>query len=100
MNYQARKERIAQMIHESETEEQHQNHTHGELIPVTVDGKEHKVPEGTYVVSDFKKLVGVDPSKALDEVIHGEFRPLDDTSKITIERHLTFVSHVRTGSSS
>ena len=69
-------------------------------VSVSVDGVEQHVPAGTYVVSDFKRLVGVDPNKELDEVIHGEFKPLDDNAKITIEKHEKFVSHVRTGRSS
>jgi hypothetical protein len=70
------------------------------FVTVTVDGVEKKVPEGTYVVSAFKKLVGVDASRELDEVVHGEFKPLDDNASIEIEHHEKFVSHVRTGSSS
>jgi hypothetical protein len=69
-------------------------------VSVSVDGVERHVPAGTYLVSDFKRLVGVDPSKELDQIIHGEFKPLDDNAKITIEQHEKFVSHVRTGRSS
>ncbi len=71
-----------------------------ELVTVTVDGVEKRVPRGTYIVSAFKKLVGVDASRELDEVVHGEFKPLDDNATIEIEHHEKFVSHVRTGSSS
>lgn len=71
-----------------------------ELITVTVDGLEKRVPRGTYIVSEFKRLVGVDASRELDEVVHGEFVPLNDNASIAIEHHEKFVSHVRTGSSS
>jgi len=70
------------------------------LITVTVDGVEKRVPEGTYIVSVFKQLVGVDSSRELDEVVHGEFKPLADNASIEIKQHEKFVSHVRTGSSS
>lgn len=70
------------------------------LVTVTVDGVEKRVPEGTYVVAAFKQLVGVDSSRELDEVVHGEFKPLDDSASIEIKQHEKFVSHVRTGSSS
>lgn len=70
------------------------------LVTVTVDGVEKRVPEGTYIVSAFKQLVGVDSSRELDEVIHGEFKPLADDASIEIKQHEKFVSHVRTGSSS
>ncbi len=69
-------------------------------VSVTVDGVEKRVPRGTYIVSVFKQLVGVDASHELDEVVDGEFKPLDDNASITIEHHEKFVSHVRTGSSS
>jgi hypothetical protein len=69
-------------------------------ISVSVDGVDKHVPAGTYLVSDFKRLIGVDPSKELDEIIHGEFKPLDDNAKIIIEKHEKFVSHVKTGRSS
>lgn len=71
-----------------------------DLVTVTVDGIEQRVPRGTYIVSAFKQLVGVDASRELDEVVHGEFVPLNDNASIEIEHHEKFVSHVRTGSSS
>jgi hypothetical protein len=71
-----------------------------EVVTVSVDGVERKVASGTYIVSVFKQLVGVDSSRELDEVVHGDFTPLDDNASITIEKHEKFVSHVRTGSSS
>ncbi len=78
-----------------------QGHAHEpETVTVTVDGVEKRVPRGTYIVSAFKQLVGVDASRELDEVVHGEFKPLDDNATIEIEHHEKFVSHVRTGSSS
>jgi len=87
-------------MQETENQERGAVSSHPTQVPVSVDGREIKVPAGTYTVSDFKSLVGVDASKELDEVIHGEFKPLDDNDKITIEKHEKFVSHVRTGRSS
>jgi hypothetical protein len=77
-----------------------QDHVHPETVTVTVDGKIHQVPEGTYVVSEFKKLVGVDASKELDEVVHGELKPLNDNQKIHIKGGEIFISHARQGGSS
>jgi hypothetical protein len=71
-----------------------------ELAKVTVDGHLHEVPRGEYVVSEFKKLVGVDAARELDEVVHGELKPLDDNARIEIKGGEVFVSHVRTGGSS
>jgi len=76
------------------------DHHHKKEVVVTVDGKTHHVPEGIYVVSEFKKLVGVDPSKELDEVVHGELKPLDDNQKIDIKGGEVFISHARQGGSS
>jgi hypothetical protein len=36
----------------------------------------------------------------LDEVVHGEFKALDDNSHIDVKGGEIFVSHVRTGGSS
>lgn len=76
------------------------HHHHRKQVTVTVDGKRHNVLEGTYVVSEFKKLVGVDPSKELDEVVHGELRPLDDNQPIDVKGGEVFISHARQGGSS
>jgi hypothetical protein len=74
-------------------------HHHKKEVGVTVDGTSHRVPEGTYVVSAFKKVVGVDPSKELDEVVHGELKPLDDNQEIHIKGGEVFISHARQGGS-
>ena len=73
---------------------------HIQEVAVIVDGVEQKVPKGTYLVSQFKALVGVDAAKELDEVVHGQLKPLDDNAEIVIKGGEKFVSHVRTGGSS
>jgi hypothetical protein len=75
-------------------------HNHKKEVTVTVDNHPHKVPEGEYLVSAFKNKVGVDPSKELDEVVHGELKPLDDNQKIHIRGGEVFISHARQGGSS
>jgi len=77
-------------------EEKHVKHE----VTVKVDGHAKHVPPGTYVVSEFKVLVGVDPSRALDEVLDGRLKPLRDDQQITIKGGEVFVSHVRHGGSS
>jgi len=69
-------------------------------VRVTVDGKPHEVRPGTYVVSEFKKEVRVDPSLELDQVINGQFIPLDNNATIEIKGDEVFVSHVPQGGSS
>jgi hypothetical protein len=78
---------------------EHGHHQKEEVV-VTVDGRAHHLPEGTYVVSEFKRLVGVPPSKELDEVVRGELKPLDDNQTIHIKGGEVFVSHARQGGSS
>jgi len=70
------------------------------IVTVTVDSKPHQVPRGEYIVSEFKKLVGVAPERALDEVVGNHFKPRDDNDRIHIHGGEVFVSHVRTGGSS
>ena len=88
---------------QTQSGEAHGHHEEGHghhLVTVTVDGKTHEVRAGEYVVSAFKKLVGVDAARELDEVVHGELKPLDDDAHIEIKGKEVFVSHVRTGGSS
>ena len=85
----------------SEVKAPHPVHAgHDHEVTVIVDGVKKEVPKGTYLVSEFKALVGIDPAKELDEVVHGQLKPLDDNARITIKGHEQFVSHVRTGGSS
>jgi hypothetical protein len=72
----------------------------GKLVTVTVDTKPHTVRKGRYIVSEFKRLVGVDPSYQLDEVVNGQFVELKDTDKVSIKGQEVFVSHVRGGAAS
>lgn len=70
-------------------------------VEVSVDGVVHRVVAGSYVVADFKKLVGVDAAKELEQVVEGRLIPLADDATILIEKGSNrFVSHVRRGGSS
>jgi hypothetical protein len=72
----------------------------GPNVTVTVDTHVRTVRRGSWSVAEFKKEVGVDASRALDEVFAGEFRPLADDGRITIKGGEIFVSHARQGASS
>jgi hypothetical protein len=76
------------------------DHKKGKLVTVTVDTKPHTVRKGRYLVNDFKRLVGVDPTYQLDEVVNGQFVELKDTEKMSIKGGEIFVSHVRGGAAS
>jgi len=69
-------------------------------VTVTIDGVRKEIRRGTYIVAELKGALDVDPSRALDQVINGEFKPLDDTQRVTIQGGEVFVSHVRQGGSS
>lgn len=70
------------------------------LVQVTVDGKPKTIQAGTYTVAELKRVLGVDPSRVLDEVICGEFKELPDNGAVHIKGGEVFVSHVRQGQSS
>ncbi len=78
----------------------HEHPEHGPIVEVTVDGALKSVHRGHWVVSEFKQEVGVDPAKALDELVGGELKPLQDTDKLVIKGGEVFVSHARDGASS
>lgn len=70
------------------------------LVQVTIDGKHKTIQAGTYPVAELKQVLGVDPSRVLDEVIGGEFKELPDNGTVHIKGGEIFVSHVRQGQSS
>lgn len=73
---------------------------HGHIITVTIDTVPKQIRQGRYLVSELKTLIAVAAELELDEVVDGEFKPLDDTSHINVKDHDVFVSHVRRGGAS
>jgi hypothetical protein len=78
----------------------HPEDEHVKKVVVTVDNKPRKVRPGTYLVSEFKRLVGVRPDYDLEEIINGQLTPLADDKKLQIKGGEIFVSHARQGGSS
>ncbi len=76
------------------------NQGQGHLITVTVDSVPKQIRQGRYPVSELKVLFGVAPELELDEVVDGEFRPLDDNGHVNVKEGDVFVSHVRRGGAS
>jgi hypothetical protein len=70
------------------------------LVQVTIDGKHKTIQAGKYTAAELKRVLGVDPSRVLDEVIGGEFKELPDNGTVHIKGGEVFVSHVRQGKSS
>lgn len=82
------------------TKPDHDNSQGKDFVIVSVDNEKKSVHRGAHVVSEFKKLVGVDESKDLDQIIDGQITPLKDADKIVIKGGEVFISHVRSGASS
>jgi hypothetical protein len=80
--------------------DQHTNQGQGHLITVIIDSVPKQIRQSRYLVSELKALLGVAPELELDEVVEGEFRPLQDTGHINVKDHEVFVSHVRRGGAS
>ena len=70
------------------------------LVQVTIDNKQKTIQAGTYTVSELKRVLGVDPSRVLDEVVCGEFKELPDNGTVHVKGGEIYVSHVRQGQSS
>jgi hypothetical protein len=81
-------------------EESHDHPQAGPDVTVTVDNQRKTVHRGHYIVSEFKKTVGVDATLALDEVVNNELKELNDTDNLVIKGGETFISHARRGGSS
>lgn len=87
-------------VEEKDKEKSKEHPQPGPDVTVTVDTQPKTVHRGSWIVADFKKEVGVDATRALDEVVGGELKPLDDSQRITIKGGEVFISHVRQGGSS
>ena len=74
--------------------------TEPKLVQATIDGKHKTIQAGTYTVTELKWVLGVDPSRVLDDVIGGEFKELPDNGTVHVKGGEIFVSHVRQGQSS
>lgn len=72
----------------------------GPNVEVIVDMVAKVVHRGHWIVAEFKQAVDVDAAKALDELVAGELKPLQDTDKLVIKGGEKFVSHARDGASS
>jgi hypothetical protein len=72
----------------------------GPDVTIKVDSNDKTVHRGSWVISELKTAVGVSADRALDEVVNGELKPLDDNSRVTIKGGEVFISHARQGGSS
>lgn len=82
------------------TDKGHGYPRHDNEVMITLDGVPRQIQRGNYLVAELKRLLQIDPCHDLDEVICGEFRPLEDSGNAHIKGGEVFVSHVRCGASS
>lgn len=83
--------------HDEKNGHEGKNHSHDQLVQVSIDGRHEMLREGRYLISDLKISLGVPADYELDQVIHGEFVPLADGAFLEIHHKMLFVSHVRRG---
>ena len=73
---------------------------HRDEITIIVDGTEHKVRPGDWIVSALKAQVNVEPAKVLAEITPNGLKDLEDDAKIELHNGERFMSHARSGGSS
>lgn len=73
---------------------------HRDTVVIVVDGEEHRVRAGKWLVSELKAKVGVDPAKVLAEITPKGLRDLADNEEIHVREAEQFMSHARSGGSS
>jgi|SRR5579872_1599506 len=71
-----------------------------DLVTITMDGIDHRVRPGKWLVRDLKAKLGVDPAKVLAEITPQGLKDLDDNAEIEVHAHEKFMTHARSGGSS
>src|ERR1700719_2387822 len=81
---------------EQELEEAHRDHD----VTINVDGTDHRVRRGKWIVRELKVAVGVDPAKVLAEITPQGLKDLTDDQEIEVHQGERFMTHARSGGSS
>ena len=82
---------------EKELEEAHK---HKDKVTIVVDGVDHRVRRGMWIVRDLKAEVGIDQAKVLAEITTQGLKDLDDNAEIEPHEKEQFMTHARSGGSS
>lgn len=80
--------------------EELENAKKDDLITIMVDGIDHRIRQGKWVVRDLKTKLGIDPAKVLAEITPQGLKDLDDGSEIEVHANEKFMTHARSGGSS
>lgn len=70
------------------------------LVEVELNGSTRQIERGQYTGRELKLTLGVPVEHELDQVIKGEFRPVQNDEKVHIRGGEKFVSHCGQGQSS
>ena len=70
------------------------------LITIIVDGVDHRVRPGKWIVRDLKIQLEIDPAKVLAEITSQGLKDLDDGAEIELHEKEQFMTHARSGGSS
>lgn len=80
--------------------EQELQATRKHLVSINVDGVEHEVRGGKWVVHELKTKLGIDQAKVLAEITPEGLKDLDDDQVIEVRAGERFMTHARSGGSS
>ncbi len=86
-------------VHEAE-EELEEARKHKDEITIVVDGVDHRVRRGKWIVRDLKAKLGIDQAKVLAEITPQGLKDLDDNAEIELHEKEQFMTHARSGGSS
>jgi predicted nucleic acid-binding Zn-ribbon protein len=86
-------------VHQAE-EELEEARKHKDEITIMVDGVDHRVRRGMWVVRDLKARLGIDQAKVLAEITPQGLKDLDDNAEIELHEKEQFMTHARSGGSS
>ncbi|MEA3194323.1 MAG: hypothetical protein QOD26_2656 [Betaproteobacteria bacterium] len=75
-------------------------HGQGHKVKIIVDDVAHQVRAGSWIVSELKAAVGVDPVKVLALITPHGLKDLPDDGKIAVHEGAQFMSHARSGAAS
>ena len=81
-------------------EHKEKEHQPGHMVTIVIDDHKHPVRPGSWIVSDLKAAVQVDPAKVLAELTPQGLKDLDDGAKLEVHEGQRFMTHARSGGSS
>lgn len=76
------------------------DHKDRDTVTVELNGAPRHIRPGEYTGRTLRLALGVPAEYELDEVVHGEFKPIANDSKICVKGGEKFVSHVGQGQAS